>query len=382
LESPESDVEKLTLENAPTKASSELINDPDSQVKAILEDERGVGEGSGDGGNLDFVEDSSVDEDSGGDEQEANLGEGRDLGGEQEYSVATELEAELVFAGGQPVVDPRYQKVWNIPSLEEPPRPLSFPPKAVGEFNILEYINQIEYQDNEEESFKRKFKELYVRSILEEEPLKTNSSNPEFSLTIKEPEETLGHAKIIIEHLAYEHQKLSEKIKKINDPDDKATTKEDSQSPIEPVDRNPIVYYGVGIKMRLETETKDEVPQYSLKVIGIFKNSALNQDDMDKKIKAVNVDGEYKSITSIFEESNGDLEKFFSKISSIFYDPNSDIIKLEFEDKSLKEYTKKLFCSDSLSSVDLDNSKDVVSALSQRQSSSVSLIPTDPTRSI
>jgi hypothetical protein len=103
---------------------------------------------------------------------------------------------------------------------------------------------------------------------------------------------------------------------------------------------DPIIYSGVGIRIKLENENGD----YYLRITEIFENSDLDKSYKDKKITHVKCEGSIKSIKNIYEECGEDEEKFNTIISIIFRDEkqNKLTLKIDGED-SEKTVNKNIF---------------------------------------
>jgi hypothetical protein len=281
-------------------------------------------------------------------------------------------------------------------------------------------------EEKEEEKIKQSFTNLFIRCLIEKKesiPDKQNSNQNSQNLYLQTennapsepqkssaesntPEETILNEKEltnctikISDHLASEYQKLLKKLESprevvnnnriigLQDGDDENSSehnkeelkKEDSKEIQEEI-KDPIIYCGVGIRMKLETEKIGDKEEYYLEIVDIFDDSALDDEKhMNKKISEVKIkklDNSYKyqSITSIFEECN-DIDKFYAKISSIFHDPSEEKIGLKFkDDESLGgEYTKKIFRPQERSSIKLENIMDVNNSLNSIRPKSTQL---------
>ena len=94
---------------------------------------------------------------------------------------------------------------------------------------------------------------------------------------------------------------------------------------------DPIIYSGIGIRIKLEKEERGE---YFLRITEVFDNSDLKKEDVDKKITQIECEGNLKSISDIYTECGSDDEKFYTKIAVIFRDPNKTLrLKIEGEDQ-------------------------------------------------
>ena len=275
-------------------------------------------------------------------------------------------------------------------------------------------------EEKEEEKIKQSFTNLFIRCLIqgiESNQNKTHSINQIEDNQVDQfdainldtsnekpntPEEINFDIEELVEckdkisaHLVSEYQKLLNKLKpptgpkKIlglqagNDEDSPEHNQEElkKEDPIQIQD--PIIYCGVGIRMKLETEIIDGEEEYYLEIVDIFHDSALDDEKhMNKKISEVKIKKldnsyEYQSITSIFEECN-DIDKFYAKISSIFHNPSEEKIGLKFKDeKSLGgEYTKKIFRPQERSSIKLENIMDVNNSLNSIRPKSTQLTNT------
>jgi hypothetical protein len=278
-------------------------------------------------------------------------------------------------------------------------------------------------EEKEEEKIKQSFTNLFIRCLIEKKesiPDKQNSNQNSQTLYLQnennapsEPQDQKSSAESntpeeiilnkeeltnctikISDHLASEYQKLLEKLKTPREvvntnriiglqAEDDENSSEHNQEELKKEDsiqiQDPIIYCGVGIRMKLETEIIDG-KEYYLEIVDIFDDSALDKEKhMNKKISEVKIKKldnsyEYQSITSIFKECN-DIDKFYAKISSIFHNPSEEKIGLKFKDeKSLGgEYTKKIFRPQERSSIKLENIMDVNNSLNSIRPKSTQL---------
>jgi hypothetical protein len=278
----------------------------------------------------------------------------------------------------------------------------------------------------EEKKIKKSFTNLFMRCLIEETksiPYKENSNQNSQNLYLQtennapsEPQKSSAESNTpeeinldreeltnctnkISDHLASEYQKL---LKKLEPPREVVNTnriiglqagddenssehnqeelKEENPKPIQEEIKDPIIYCGVGIRMKLETEIIDSKEEYYLEIVDIFRDSALDKEKhMNKRISEVAIKKsddsyEYQSITSIFEECK-DIDKFYAKISSIFHDPSEEKIGLKFkgehegEEYEGEEYAKKIFRPEGKESIKLENIKDVNYSLNSISSS-------------
>jgi hypothetical protein len=305
----------------------------------------------------------------------------------------------------------------------------------VGQINdynqpqVNNHSQPLEERGNEEEKIKKSFTNLFIRCLIEEIgliPDKQNSNQNSQNLYLQtennapsEPQKSSAESNTpeeinldieelvecknkISDHLASEYQKL---LKKLEPPREVVNNnriiglqaggdenipehnqeelKEENPKPIQEEIKDPIIYCGVGIRMKLETEKIGEKEEYYLEIVDIFRDSALDKEKhMNKRISKVAIkksdnEYEYQSITSIFKECN-DIDKFYAKISSIFHDPSEEKIGLKFKDgESLgEEYTKKIFRPQERSSIKLENIMDVNNSLNSIRSKSTQLTNT------
>jgi len=268
-------------------------------------------------------------------------------------------------------------------------------------------------QIDEEDRIKKSFSNLFIRCLIEKvessenkscnqttdnqnegdnsitDDLNTNSKDPnKISFTEKEILECYNK---ISNHLASEYKKLLEKLNPSNpsdpsdppnplNPSDPSDPKKESDflalddSDIKEM-QDPIIYCGVGIKMRLETQEIDGEEKHYLKIVEIFEDSALNENEhLNKKISEVlikqsdNID-KYQSITDILKECDNNKDKFYVKISSIFRNPSEEKIGLKFQDEESlnREYEKKLFQPDKRKSMNLEDIKGLKESIDSRR---------------
>ena len=118
---------------------------------------------------------------------------------------------------------------------------------------------------------------------------------------------------------------------------------------------DPIIYSGIGIRIKLE---KEENGECSLKITEVFENSGLHKtNDVNKKITQVECEGKLKSITAIYEDCKGYEEKFYNKISVIFRDENQEKLTLKIDDEE-KTVGKNIFIPEDKKGLNIyDNSQ-------------------------
>lgn len=103
---------------------------------------------------------------------------------------------------------------------------------------------------------------------------------------------------------------------------------------------DPIIYSGIGIRIKLEKEERGE---YFLRITEVFENSDLHEtEDVDKKITHVEFKGNLKSISAIYGDCEGDEKKFYTEIAFIFRDRNENKLKLRINDEE-KIINKNIF---------------------------------------
>lgn len=100
---------------------------------------------------------------------------------------------------------------------------------------------------------------------------------------------------------------------------------------------DPIIYSGVGIRIKLEMENGE----CFLNITDVFENSDLDKNYKNKKITQIECEGELKSISEIYRECKNDNEKFYTKIAVIFRDPNKETLKLKINDETKERDVKK-----------------------------------------
>jgi len=267
-------------------------------------------------------------------------------------------------------------------------------------------------QIDEEDRIKKSFSNLFIRCLIEKvessenkswnqttdnqnegdnsitDDLNTNSNPNKISFTEKEILECDNKISI---HLASEYKKLLEKLNPSNpsdpsdppnplNPSDPSDPKKESDflalddSDIKEM-QDPIIYCGVGIKMRLETQEIDGEKKHYLKIVEIFEDSALNENEhLNKKISGVLIkqsdnSDKYQSITDILKECDNNKDKFYVKISSIFRNPSEEKIGLKFQDEESlnREYEKKLFQPDKRKSMNLEDIKGLKESIDSRR---------------
>ena len=104
---------------------------------------------------------------------------------------------------------------------------------------------------------------------------------------------------------------------------------------------DPIIYSGIGIRIKLE---KEESGEYFLRITEVFKNSGLKDEDVNKKITHVECEGNLKSISAIYEECEGHEEKFYTKIALIFRDEKQEKLTLKIEgEEQERNVVKNIF---------------------------------------
>ena len=101
---------------------------------------------------------------------------------------------------------------------------------------------------------------------------------------------------------------------------------------------DPIIYSGIGIRIKLENENGE----YFLRITEVFENSDLKDEDVNKKITHIKCGDDFKSIGEIHRECGGDDEKFYTKIALIFRDENQKTLSLKIEGEE-KTVEKKIF---------------------------------------
>ena len=103
---------------------------------------------------------------------------------------------------------------------------------------------------------------------------------------------------------------------------------------------DPIIYSGIGIRIKLEKEGEN----HSLKITEVFENSDLKDEDVNKKITHVECEGNLKSISAIYEECEGHEEKFYTKIALIFRDEKQEKLTLKIEgEEQERNVVKNIF---------------------------------------
>lgn len=112
----------------------------------------------------------------------------------------------------------------------------------------------------------------------------------------------------------------------------------DSQMIQNSSNEDPIIYSGIGIRIKLEKEGEN----HSLKITEVFKNSGIDQGDVNKKITHVKYEGKLKSISAIYGDCGGDEEKFYTKIALIFRDEKQEELTLKIDDEE-KTVGKNIF---------------------------------------
>ena len=118
---------------------------------------------------------------------------------------------------------------------------------------------------------------------------------------------------------------------------------------------DPIIYSGIGIRIKLE----DENGEYSLKITEVFENSDLKDEDVNKKITHIKCGDELKSITAIYEDCKGDDEKFYTKIALIFRDEKQEKLTLKIEgEEQERNVVKNIFIPEDKKGLNIyDNSQ-------------------------
>ena len=223
-------------------------------------------------------------------------------------------------------------------------------------------ISSISYLTSEIEEIEERKKILYTilqnnliknltnqRSNERENKNTIDPSNTEYSNEAEDPKEeiidtnvTKTNIEIVMNHIATSTSNLAPSILKVKNGQEEAPEASDpesqqSQSVQNPLNADPIIYSGIGIRIKLENKNEE----CFLNITEVFENSGLDQGDVNKKITHIECEGNLKLISDIYKECENDDEKFYTKIAVIFRDPNKETLKLKINNETEQRDVKK-----------------------------------------
>jgi hypothetical protein len=219
-------------------------------------------------------------------------------------------------------------------------------------------ISSISYLTSEIEEIEKRKKILYA--ILQKNLTNQRSNEKESNKTIdpsdavasnetEDPKEeiidtnvTKANIETVMNHIATYTSNLASSILKVKNgqeetPEASAPQSQQSQSFQNSSTDDPIIYSGIGIRIKLENENEE----CFLKITEIFKNSGLDEDDVNKKITHIEYEGNLKLISDIYKECGNNDEIFYTKIAVIFRDSNKETLNLKIEGEDQQRDVKK-----------------------------------------